>query len=252
MSKMKHRKRLTIITVVFMLVFLIGATFAFTPGTLAIAGVANVNFEPDELNVVWGDGRLYGGPDFPARPGPWLATTYRVNGFNHGVRAGSGVDDWDTPFVEGGIWSPAGTPGNNRGTAGRSDQFILWMIDFNQEAGYAVLNATPFNESLTNYAHVGAGMISLWDGRTNTMIGEAEAEALFGITFPASAYFDDILWESNWRGYFQTIEPNSAADELVRAVVAWDGVTYPPGFAQGADNPALMLIMTFDYWPAMP
>ena len=53
MRKIKNKKRLTILAITFMLVFLIGSAFAITPGVLDIFG--RIILAEQELYVVWCD-----------------------------------------------------------------------------------------------------------------------------------------------------------------------------------------------------
>jgi len=110
MSKLKQRKRLTTLAIMFLLVFLTGAAFAFTPGMLDIVGRVGIT-EGDY--VVW-SGAVATVPDGQD------ASLIEVN-------TATIVDE----------------------TRGRTFQRIHWDVVFNAEA-QAILQATLTNEGVAN------------------------------------------------------------------------------------------------------
>jgi hypothetical protein len=90
MHRIRNRKRLVNLAVAFMLVFVVGAAFALTPGALDIRGNVNVA-APDDLYVVWMQ--------------PFAPSWIDVGTVNHSVTLADGAD-------------------------GRSDQVALWTINF--------------------------------------------------------------------------------------------------------------------------
>lgn len=131
MQKLKNRKRLTALALAFMLTFLVGAAFAFAPGTLDIVGnvrVANV----DELYVIWSDADI-GVPIIP------LGGAVGDSIVLHTVE----IED----------------------ARGRTDQRIVWNIGFyagDWDGGglggvdLAMLSATAMNNSTTDDAVITA------------------------------------------------------------------------------------------------
>jgi len=53
MQKLKNRKRITGLAVVFLLTFVMGAAFAFAPGNLEVGGMIGVSPRPDTMCAIW-------------------------------------------------------------------------------------------------------------------------------------------------------------------------------------------------------
>jgi len=136
MNNLKNKKRLSVLAISFLLVFVIGAAFAFTPGILDIEGT--VSFEYNY--VIWES----------------ATTTASAPGISVGP-----------------TMLPADTPGGARAIAaptivderGRTDQRIEWDMHF-AEPGYATLTAYVENEAavaalLTNV--VITSTLGTWD-----------------------------------------------------------------------------------------
>jgi len=114
MQKLKGKKRLSILSIVFALVFMVGAAFALTPGTLDIMGTVNLDAE---LYVVW-----YNVDPEPIPP--IAAAAFITDGSSHHTI----LED----------------------ARGRTDQRIIWNVFFVEpEDGefMATLTATAMNNS---------------------------------------------------------------------------------------------------------
>ena len=98
MKKFKNRKKLTALTLAFMLTFLVATAFAFQPGALDIEGTANVT-PPPELYVVWSN----------PTAAPMVMTMH--------------------PYITGTVGTPQLVDRNEPGDT-RSDQIIRWTVDF--------------------------------------------------------------------------------------------------------------------------
>jgi len=178
MQKLRNKKRLTALVVVFALVFMTGAAFAFAPGSLDIVGTVNIT-APDELYVVWetaDTGTSLG----PAQP----------FGFSWGV-------DSSVATIE--------------DARGRTDQRIEWDIVFmapndgwDVAVGEAVaaLTATATNNSLTQDAIISGATVSWSVPAANFGLSVDVDDAAFIGLLVAGATSADLEIEVEWDGTF--------------------------------------------------
>jgi len=180
MQKLKNRKRLTALAIAFMLVFMTGAAFAFSPGALDVVGTVNIA-APDELYVVWetaDTGTSLGGIQ------PW--------GFSWGV-----IDS-------------TATIGNARG---RTDQRITWTITFEApDEGWdifvgnaeAALTATATNNSVSTDALISAATVTWSPANAPTLFGfdlDIDQAAFTGVLDAGDATGDLVIL-LDWDGTF--------------------------------------------------
>ena len=194
MQKLKNKKRLTTLVVVFMLVFVVGAAFAFDPGILDVRGTVNVA-APDELYVVWDEADT--GVDFAAFGFSWRAES-------------------DATIVD---------------ARGRTDQRIEWVVTFAApdddvpnalDPSEAVLTAFARNDSLLLDADITAGSVT-WTtpppagfGLTHTV----DDTAFLGTLTPGALSGPlevKLEWDGTFpAGFFDNADPG---DELPVAVL---------------------------------
>lgn len=124
MQQLKNKKRLTALVLVFMLVFVVGAAFAFAPGVLDIDG--RVHLASDY--VVWYD---------------VSSTMPTPMGYPFGATQSA---DITTRLLD-----------------SRTDQRIVWRVYFS-EAGTAMLTATAFNNSNITVGIEGASYSWVFEG----------------------------------------------------------------------------------------
>lgn len=193
MQKIRNKKRLTALALVFMLTFLVGSAFAFAPGIIDIRANIRV-MNVDELYVVWDDADI-GVPIIPL-----------------GGAVGDSIINHQAAIV------------NYRG---RTDQRIVWTIWFDAEewddltgADAAILTATARNNAtvaaditaiapfwshatLTNAqaatlaGDLGLSYTIVFDGLTGTLAAGATSGSLVVMvewdgTIPATADYGDV------------------------------------------------------------
>ena len=109
MNKLKNRKRLSLIALAFLLVFLSGAAFAFAPGTLTIGGLVNFSYD----YVVWET----------AEPGELTPGVARSAASILDMRGREAQHiSWEIDFEGSGTTTLVATPFNRSATAARLDE----------------------------------------------------------------------------------------------------------------------------------
>ena len=229
--KTKNRKRLSAAVIALLLVFAVGAAFAFAPGALTIGGA--VGFEVDY--VIWSDG----GVNAPSAAVMPAAT---VIGGNNDTTVGLSS------------------------MRGRDFQHIWWDVLF-AEAGSATLTAHPVNRS-TIAADLAAGIVivteaGIAENAVAAGFGTWAGAGLFDAYPGMAAWHPDLaslgLAVTITEQPTIAIPARDAAGEYghagpVIATVVWDGefaglLTALPDFNSYDDNAVVRFAIVFNYTP---
>jgi hypothetical protein len=247
MTKLKMRKRLTILVLAFMLTFTVGAAFAFAPGNLDI--VATINLAgPDDAYVIWSQVRFYANPadvlagEVTIVTAPTPVPAPAPGGGGGAASAGFGL----VPAFAMGDVSQSASIINARG---RTNQRIVWNLNFYDAAnpGSLAITATALNQAAVDATIANATVT--WEqadlsnpGQWIT-INETQAETIWGLTLA----LDDILFP--FQG--ETLAPNTTRD--LQAMITWDGSVHDdftiPSNANPAVAPAVRITIDFVYAP---
>ena len=240
MSKLKSRKRLTTIVIAFMLVFVVGAAFAFAAGQLTIGGT--VNLDPLDLYIVWDDGNEEDATGAAVGRATGVVTTQYAYIPGPGASPGTfspltATGPQAAVSVNSAVVEDRATPGPNT-----ENQHIEWNIEF-RAPGRAVLDAVAFNRSTTFDGNITRVTVA---GDFLDVMPTATSVAITDGT-PATAEWSDIgltmtVADAGLLGVIPATE-NSGA---VIVTVDWDG-TVPATWDTDADNPALTFTITWDY-----
>jgi hypothetical protein len=224
MSKMKQRKRLTALALVFLLVFLTGAAFAFVPGMLDIVGQVGIE-EADY--VIW---------SMAHAPAPGVLTT-SITTWEHGdaddldilaprdaTSVGGTVTDM-TYFAHGSETELEGITLNDAevvNTRGRERQRILWDVVFYEPDAEARLYIEAANLSELFYALISDVTVTVVvEAYTAISLSNADVEAMFTIDGSFALLQGQIL------------PPNTGANNSRSTVeyvsIEWNGYI-PSGF----------------------
>jgi len=245
MQNMRNKKRLSTLVLAFLLVFVVGAAFAFAPGHLDIHG--NINLQAEGY-VVWYStvGTVEDNASFPLLPTPPPSPPGGLVGITPlGTPIGS------AQFAE--IVDRA-LPGPNT-----TSQRIVWDIYFANVGSVPGLGGATFHRArLTaqarNQGNVPAlinNAVVTWEQLDGTVIPTPDLVAL-GLTW--------TIDESLFSGAGNTLPPGDLSDNVI-VTVDWTGFpggNAPAGFGPGTTGPApitwpnafaIRMVVTFNYVP---
>jgi hypothetical protein len=232
MQKLRNKKRLTVLALAFMLTFVVGAAFAFADGVLDIRGTVSVT-AIDELYVTWysvdyGEGEI----------------TINDTAVSAGVTIGAGAS---ATFAD-----------SSRLNDGRTNQRIVWSIDFCLEDFLDPLGAAGFSmASLTatamNHATMPAEIALVeFSGRDyDWRMLDGDGEEVSAVALAAELGLTVTVNSDNFEGVLG-VAPTNRSDAL-QVIVNWDPLPIEPGTALYEAEPGdvftLFLVIEFDYFP---
>ena len=156
MTKLKMRKRLTLLVLAFMLTFTMGAAFALTQGSLDIVGTVNLA-APHELYVIWSAVDATGQEPIPTYGG--------ISG------AAAGISGTQSAIIQ-----------NARG---RTSQRIVWDVDLWDyvNGGGVIMIATALNQAsvAADLTHVSTTW-EQWNGTAWVALDAADLLSDWGLT----------------------------------------------------------------------
>ena len=178
MHKIKQRKRLTVISIVFLLVFLTGAAFALTPGVLEVNGRVGVM---EQRNVIWS---LAHTPHYTAGNNPALGQWDNHAAsimFNMDRSPGAGRDLAYLPQVSNRIFM-------NNSAIASNERVATWDVVFRERSADTAriyLEAANLNETMV-------GTIDAVNLQFVATTGVALSEAEFGDIFHVSGTYTTL------------------------------------------------------------
>ena len=221
MQRLKNRKRLTALALVFMLTFLGAAAFAFAPGTLDIVGTVNVT-ALDELYVVWHSVEY-----------DWAAGAVYSDGFVF------------APITDASIALGAYSSATfqQAGSDERTFQTILWTLNFDRA-------------DFDYYGYSLATLVAVARNNSTTFAAEITAEPSFSWSDPVLAAelgltATDAVMLSGLNAASAPMTANGGLSEPLTVTVEWDG-TIPATATPGQTFGPLTLTILVPYGPVMP
>lgn len=244
MSNLRNRKRFASVLVALMLVFVVGAAFAFDAGILTIGGTLDFTFEPEY--AIWSAGGDIG-------------QTYTQAEFGIGLHTTTAAPSYVATPLAGFTEEADVTIGALVDVRDRDQQHLPVEIDF-PEPGRVVLTLTPVNRCPSNAASLTAGISVL-----NAADSEWTDLYLTPPTAGASGWVTELAdgVTLTLTNAVQTIPElhsvgNMGIGEPVTLTIEWDGTGLPDDFNIEADpgalpdpilsdNPAVSFLVSIEY-----
>ena len=275
MNKIKNKKRLTFLTVLALITFLVGAAFASAVGMLDIRGEVHVA-GPEEAYVVWS--QISFGTYGQVEPAPvdWRTEANTVHTFGppiNNLPALQGIVGGISPafFTDDGVFARAVITDER----GRTRQRIVWEVYFDEDSlvtvgtesvAFASLHAEMLNQALQPALVYDVRIY--WEGAPIILVdAEAVLAADFGLHLNGF-FLETILAPSGLTLQPAGTGPAPAANSFHRVAftIAWEGLI-PDDFSAPAnapyrpvagDDPNILfghvgtLVIEFAYGPTAP